>query len=62
MLPSFTQAFTAFRAWPPRVRSSVVRILSLESQAPNLRNLDTAGHGTFMAGLIAGKDSTLTVP
>jgi len=40
----------------------VVRILSLESQAPNLRNLDTAGHGTFMAGLIAGKDSTLTVP
>ena len=28
--------------------------LSLESQAPNLRNLDTFGHGTFMAGLIAG--------
>ena len=36
--------------------------LSLESQAPNLRNLDTNGHGTFMAGLIAGKDSTLTAP
>jgi serine protease AprX len=27
--------------------------LSLESQAPNLTRLDTFGHGTFMAGLIA---------
>jgi serine protease AprX len=36
--------------------------LSLESQAPNLRNLDTFGHGTFMAGLIAGRDSGLTTP
>src|SRR5207344_3332137 len=36
--------------------------LSIESQAPNLRYLDTFGHGTFMAGLIAGHDSTLTVP
>ncbi|MGD0121640.1 MAG: S8 family serine peptidase [Candidatus Limnocylindrales bacterium] len=36
--------------------------LSLESQAPNLTNLDTNGHGTFMAGLIAGRDSTLNVP
>jgi serine protease AprX len=36
--------------------------LSLESGAPNLRNLDTNGHGTFMAGLIAGKSSTLTAP
>jgi len=36
--------------------------LSLESQAPNMRNLDTNGHGTFMAGLIAGHDSTLTSP
>jgi subtilisin family serine protease len=26
------------------------------------RNLDTNGHGTFMAGLIAGQDSTLTAP
>ena len=34
--------------------------LSLESQAPNLRYLDTYGHGTFMAGLIAGHDSTST--
>jgi serine protease AprX len=32
--------------------------LSLESQAPNLRYLDTYGHGTFMAGLIAGRDPT----
>jgi serine protease AprX len=30
--------------------------LSLESQNPNLANLDTNGHGTFMAGLIAGND------
>jgi serine protease AprX len=30
--------------------------LSLESQAPNLTNYDTNGHGTFMAGLIAGND------
>jgi serine protease AprX len=36
--------------------------LSLESQAPNLTYLDTNGHGTFMAGLIAGKDTTLTKP
>ena len=31
--------------------------LSLESQAPALRDLDTNGHGTFMAGLIAAKSS-----
>ena len=30
--------------------------LSLESQSPNLQYLDTDGHGTFMAGLIAGND------
>jgi len=36
--------------------------LSLESQAPNLAHLDTFGHGTFMAGLIAGRDSALTAP
>jgi serine protease AprX len=28
--------------------------LSVESQAPNLTRLDTFGHGTFMAGLMAG--------
>jgi len=30
--------------------------LSLESQNPNTQYLDTNGHGTFMAGLIAGND------
>jgi serine protease AprX len=30
--------------------------LSLESQIPSLQNLDTNGHGTFMAGIIAGND------
>ncbi len=30
--------------------------LSLESQSPDLTYLDTFGHGTFMAGLIAGDD------
>jgi serine protease AprX len=36
--------------------------LSVESQDPNLTHLDTNGHGTFMAGLIAGHDGTLTAP
>jgi serine protease AprX len=36
--------------------------LSLESQTPNLTNLDTFGHGTFMAGLIAGHDADLSAP
>jgi serine protease AprX len=30
--------------------------LSFESQADNLRHLDSFGHGTFMAGVIAGYD------
>jgi serine protease AprX len=36
--------------------------LSIESQAPGLTNLDTFGHGTFMAGLIAGRDTALSAP
>ncbi len=36
--------------------------LSLTSQTPGLQNLDGYGHGTFMAGLIAGHDSSLTAP
>ena len=36
--------------------------LSLDSQASNLTNLDSYGHGTFIAGLIAGRDATLTAP
>src|SRR5438309_1308477 len=31
--------------------------LSFDSQNPSLANLDSFGHGTFMAGLIAGEDS-----
>jgi serine protease AprX len=31
--------------------------LSFDSQASNLQHLDAFGHGTFMAGLIAGRDS-----
>jgi serine protease AprX len=30
--------------------------LSLESQDPSLQNLDSNGHGTFMAGIIGGND------
>jgi serine protease AprX len=36
--------------------------LSLDSQSPNLRNIDSYGHGTFMAGLIAGHGSSLGAP
>lgn len=36
--------------------------LSIESQAPNLTNLDSYGHGTFMAGLIAGRDGAMIPP
>jgi serine protease AprX len=36
--------------------------LSLESQNPAFSGLDTSGHGTFMAGLIAGHDAELTAP
>jgi serine protease AprX len=36
--------------------------LSLESQNPALTRLDTFGHGTFMAGVIAGHDMNLSVP
>ena len=33
--------------------------LSFESQADNLRSLDTFGHGTHMAGIIAGRDEAV---
>ena len=36
--------------------------LSFESQSPDLTNLDTNGHGTFMAGIMAGRDAALTAP
>jgi serine protease AprX len=34
--------------------------LSFESQLPNLRYMDTFGHGTHMAGIIGGRDSGAT--
>ena len=34
--------------------------LSFESQAPNLADLDTFGHGTHMASIIAGRDGGTT--
>ncbi|HEX5267435.1 MAG TPA: S8 family serine peptidase [Acidimicrobiales bacterium] len=36
--------------------------LSIESQASNLTNVDSFGHGTHMAGIIAGRDATATSP
>jgi Subtilase family len=33
--------------------------LSFESQATNLTNVDTYGHGTHLAGLIAGRDAAI---
>jgi serine protease AprX len=36
--------------------------LSFESEAANLRYLDSFGHGTHMAGIIAGRDSEVSRP
>ena len=36
--------------------------LSWESQAPNLRHLDSYGHGTHMAGIIAGRERAVERP
>jgi serine protease AprX len=36
--------------------------LSLDSQNPNLADIDSNGHGTFMAGLIAGRDQSPAQP
>jgi serine protease AprX len=36
--------------------------LSRESQDPALHNMDSFGHGTFMAGLIAGRDDGMAQP
>jgi hypothetical protein len=44
--------------WPGKVLHGPD--LSFESQSPDLAHLDTYGHGTAMAGIIAGRDLAVT--
>ena len=50
------------RAWTAATRSSTARISRSTRRTRSSRYLDSNGHGTFMAGLIAANGSALTLP